>query len=166
MTRNGWCLWETALWALCLPVPIRNVLGDFTFVARLTYRGSYAFFSWRKSCVVCRNPKINTTIPPGYRRVLKKGRRNHAHVFQFFKKENGGLKYGFQTADISNRKIVVEQRFCVWGVYLCGPKETEPTTAIHRLRIIGSASLRLALLQLMFSIQLQKREFCAKPLSF
>ena len=47
---------------------------------------------------------------------LKKGAEITPPVFHFFKKENGGLKYDFQTADISNRKIVVEQRFCVWGV--------------------------------------------------
>lgn len=54
---------------------------------------------------------MDTTIPPGYRRVLKMGALITPSVFHFFRKENGGLKFDFQTADISNCLVVVEQRF-------------------------------------------------------
>lgn len=61
---------------------------------------------------------MSTALPPRCRRVLKKGRNNYVPRIPIFKKENGGLKLYFQTADISNRKIVVEQRFCVWGAVI------------------------------------------------
>ena len=74
---------------------------------------------------------------------LKKGAEITPPVFHFFKKENGGLKYDFQTADISNRKIVVEQRFCVWGVIYRKEKadNNRITPECYRLCVYASGSV-------------------------
>ena len=40
--------------------------------------------------------KKDTAIPPGHRRILKKGRLYHTPRILIFQKENGGLKLLFQ----------------------------------------------------------------------
>ena len=77
----------------------------------------------------------------------KKGDFNTPSVFQLFKKENGGLKY-----DVSNRldtqiaRSLLSSGF-VFGLYLfCENNRKEPITAGLDLRVIGSASMRLALI--------------------
>ena len=44
----------------------------------------------------CKKAKIDTAIPPGHRRILKKGRPYHTPRILIFQKENGGLKLLFQ----------------------------------------------------------------------
>lgn len=51
----------------------------------------------------------------------------------------------FNRRYISNRKIAVVGNGFVFGVF-CFQKEKEPITAAHGWLVIGSASLRLALL--------------------
>ena len=77
------------------------VLPNFASTAGLILLGGWAFFDrlggWKK--------KKDTAIPPGHRRILKKGRLYHTPRILIFWQENGGLKLLFQ----NRRKATV---FC------------------------------------------------------
>lgn len=114
--RRGAAPWGAApyLGTLCLEVQITKsawatqsrtgawsyifiyVLPNFTFITRLSRRGSYAFFSWCRSWVLWKKAKMNTAIPPRYRRILKKGDFNKPSVFSFFKKKTAVWNLLFQ----------------------------------------------------------------------
>jgi hypothetical protein len=79
---------------------------------------------------------------------LKKGDFNTPSVFSFLKKENGGLKFF-----ISKPPFCAATLWPITTVLLCGVKEHQRKSYQKRadnpcacwLRVIGSASLRLAL---------------------
>ena len=76
---------------------IGYVLFNFTFKAGLLRWRGYAFFSWCRSREQWNNKK-DTAIPPGNRRVLKKGDFNTPSVFLLFEKKTAAWNCYFKTA--------------------------------------------------------------------
>ena len=122
--------------------------------------GGAALFLAGEDHEYCEKSKWTRRYLPDTAVSSKKGDFNTPPVFQFFKAENGGLKY-----DVSNRldtqiaRSLLSNGF-VFGVYLfCQSNRKEPITARLYLRVIGSASLRLALWQLTYSTVLHWLRF-------
>ena len=115
------------------------VLSDFTLKTRRSRRGSYAFFSWCRLWVLWKR-KMNTTLPPGNRRVLKNGRLYHAPRIPAFQKGKRQLK-----CDIQPPLHLKAQDRCHLATVLClgccfQKRAKEPITAAHGCRL---SALRL-----------------------
>ena len=76
---------------------------------------------------------------------LKKGDFNTPSEFYFSKKENGGLKFSFKTAIL--RRKAEFNGLVVSASTVATKKKRADKPFAYWLRVIGSASVRLALLQ-------------------